>query len=100
MGDALVLNPSRFVVRNGRIHVLSSRRLAPIHFAGGHNCGGCFDSGEFIAPDVVATLPFELVPPILFTEREDCYHLMLDLFRNGWMASWVDETVTIPRITR
>lgn len=25
---------------------------------------------------------------------------VLDLFRNGWMASYTDETVTIPRITR
>ncbi len=100
MGDALVLNPSRFVVRDGRIHVLSTQRLAPIHFAGGHNCVHHVDTERYLAPDVVATLPFELVPPILFTEREGCYHLMLDLFRNGWMASYLDETVTIPRIQR
>jgi hypothetical protein len=39
-----------------------------------------------------------LVPPILFAEDGDCYHLKFDFFRNTWTVGHEQSTVSVPMI--
>jgi hypothetical protein len=67
-------------------------RLPPLNFAA---CwANCFSSITIIVDGEVQT-PELLIPPILFHEFEDGWHLVLDLFRNDWMVA-VDEDKVVP----
>jgi hypothetical protein len=104
MGMTVFLNEAQFLIQGDKIHVLSRQRLAPMHFAG---CSfadrhHCWESGpdpvDFIGVEAEALAPDLLVPPILFTEVDGCYHLMFDLFRNDWMARCAHWPVYAPKI--
>ncbi|MEV1005927.1 hypothetical protein [Streptomyces sp. NPDC049881] len=96
LGQDVVLDPEKFVVRGNQIHVLGAEPLAPVNFAACWNSSGL--PGNYI--DVAATVGAAhfLVPPIVFTETDDCYHLQFDFFRNTWMVKHEQSPVPVPRI--
>jgi hypothetical protein len=103
MCSRVFLNEAQFVIEGDKIHVLSHQRLAPMHFAGcnfagQHHCWHANSIEDFIGVEAEALAPQPLVPPILFTEVDGCYHLMFDLFRNDWMAHYTDQPVYVPHI--
>ncbi|MBN6052232.1 2OG-Fe(II) oxygenase, partial [Nonomuraea sp. RK-328] len=97
LGEDVVLDPEKFMIRGNQIHVLGKESLTPVNFAACWNAGG--DPGNYI--DVAATVGAEhfLVPPILFSETDDCYHLRFDFFRNTWMVKHRRATVPVPKIS-
>ncbi|HET9383247.1 MAG TPA: hypothetical protein VFP69_20785 [Streptomyces sp.] len=96
LGQDVVLDPEKFVVRGDRIHVLGKESLTPVNFAACWNSGG-YPSNYIDVLATVGTAHF-LVPPILFSETDDCYHLRFDFFRNTWMVRHERSTVPVPRI--
>ncbi|MFD0539806.1 hypothetical protein ACFQY7_44625 [Actinomadura luteofluorescens] len=56
------------------------------------------DAEDFITPAAKVGVAHFLVPPILFAETADTYHLKFDFFRNTWMAKHEQSTVTVPMI--
>lgn len=94
LGTELFLDPARFVVVADKIHVLSSKRLGPVHFAG----ASFFHDEDFVGVDVTLEALQPLVPPIGFREEGDTLHLSCDLFRNSWMVSHRSEAVPVPRV--
>lgn len=94
LGQELFLDPARFVVEDGRIHVLSRERLGPVHFAG----AVFFQPEDFVGVDGTIDALQPLVPPIAFCEEGELLHLSCDLFRNAWMVSHRSEVVPVPRI--
>ncbi|MFJ9848135.1 hypothetical protein [Streptomyces sp. NPDC101150] len=97
LGEDVVLDPAKFVIRGNQIHVLGKESLTPVNFAACWNSGGV--PGNYI--DVAATVGAAhfLVPPIVFSETEDGYHLQFDFFRNTWMVRHKQATVPVPRIS-
>ncbi|MEU8117937.1 hypothetical protein AB0C21_04430 [Spirillospora sp. NPDC049024] len=98
LGEDVHLDPDMFVVEGDRIHVLGKEALAPVNFA---SCQGGprFPGAEtFIASVAEVDVAHFLVPPILFAESADCYHLKFDFFRNTWMAKHEQATVSVPMI--
>ncbi|MDR8412307.1 hypothetical protein MTP10_26670 [Nonomuraea sp. 3-1Str] len=97
LGEDVVLDPEKFVIRGNQIHVLGKESLTPVNFAACWNAGGV--PGNYI--DVAATVGAEhfLVPPILFSETGDCHHLRFDFFRNTWMVQHQRATVPVPKIS-
>ncbi|MFD0857062.1 hypothetical protein ACFQ07_32940, partial [Actinomadura adrarensis] len=94
LGQDVVLDPDRFLVRGNQIHVLGTQPLAPINFA------ACQSSEPDYVLDVALTVDAAhfLVPPILFEETDTCYHLRFDFFRNTWMVKHRQTTVPIPMV--
>ena len=92
----MVLDPEKFVVRGNQIHVLGKEPLAPVNFAACWNSGGRDENYVDVAATVGAA--HFLVPPIVFTETEDCFHLRFDFYRNTWMVQHQQVTVPVPRI--
>ncbi|MFI9051576.1 hypothetical protein [Streptomyces sp. NPDC053427] len=97
LGEDAVLDPEKFVIRGNQIHVLGKESLTPVNFAACWNAGGV--PGNYI--DVAATVGAAhfLVPPIVFSETDDCYHLQFDFFRNTWMVQHQQATVPVPKIS-
>ncbi len=96
LGQDVVLDPEKFVIEGNRIHVLGKESLAPVNFAACWNAGGSPENYLDVAASVgVLHL---LVPPILFAETPDCYHLQFDFFRNSWMVKHRQATVPVPMI--
>jgi hypothetical protein len=97
LGEDVVLDPDKFVIQGNLIHILGGQSLTPVNFAA---CQGpTFRASDFI--DVAATVGVTdfLVPPIIFTESDDCYHLRFDFFRNTWMVRGSEQSaVTVPMI--
>ena len=81
MGEALFLDPERFVVTDTQIHVLSDKRLTPVNFA------NFWSPEDNLVADGVLDAPRLLVPPILYTVQDGCLHLMLDFFQNDWFIA-------------
>lgn len=101
MGEEVTLDPSRFVIRDGRITVLSEAVIAPLNFASmGYDDCWYEPPGPdtFIGVDLTLRPLRLLLPPILFTESGGCIHLMLDFFRNTWMVRQSAEDVPVPRV--
>jgi hypothetical protein len=96
LGEEVFLDRSRFVRRPGAIHVLSDRAIAPVNFAACWNDGPMAHNYIDVEAKLSTLLP--LVPPILFTEIDGCYHLRFDFFRNSWMVSDRKCVVPVPRI--
>lgn len=96
LGQDVLLDPDKFVIEGGRIHVLGKQALAPVNFAACWNSGGSPENYLDVAASVgVLHL---LVPPILFAETAGCYHLRFDFFRNSWMVKHHQATVPVPMI--
>ncbi|MFC5187161.1 hypothetical protein [Actinomadura harenae] len=96
LGEEVVFAPDRFVVEGNLIHVLSEKAMTPVNFA---SCDGpAFDAEDFVSTaTAVGTLDL-LVPPILFTETADHFHLRFDFFRNSWTVEHEQSTVDVPMI--
>jgi hypothetical protein len=78
--------------QNNNSAPLPRPRLPPLNFAA---CwADCLPSITIIVDGEVQT-PELLIPPIMFHEFEDGWHLVLDLFRNDWMVI-VDEDKVVP----
>lgn len=92
LGKELVLNESSLQIVDDKILILSDKGLGRINFAA---CWNTETVGDFITVDKEIPAPRLLLPPILFHEFEDGFHLILDVFRNDWMVE-VDEENTIP----
>ena len=97
MGEDVVLDPDRFVIRGNQIHVLGGRSLTPVNFAACWNNESRPDNYLEVAA-TVGVADF-LVPPILFTETDTVYHLRFDFFRNTWTVEHRQADVPIPMIT-
>jgi hypothetical protein len=98
LGQDVALDPEKFVIEGNRIHVLGKESLAPVNFAACWNAGGSPENYIDVAAQVgVLHL---LVPPILFAETPDCYHLQFDFFRNSWMVKHRQAVVPVPMIRR
>jgi hypothetical protein len=80
MGQERFIDLGRFVVDGDKLHILSSERLAPVHFAGGFNS---YDQSSFTSVAATVDAPELLVPPIIWREHGELLHLRFDLFRNG-----------------
>ena len=96
VGEDVELDPERFVIEGGKIHVLAGKALAPLNFAACWNVGGMPE--YYLDVDLNVGVLHLLVPPILFDEVGDTWHLCLDFFRNGWLVDARRETVPIPMI--
>lgn len=96
MGEEIYLDPERIRVEGDKIYVQSSQSLTPINFAACWNAGGSPPS--YVGVETTVETLQLLVPPILFTVTNDCYHLMFDFFRNSWMVKQSQERVPVPRI--
>jgi hypothetical protein len=96
MGQQIFLDHDKFVVENGKIHILSEQALAPLNFAACWNDGS--SPANYLDVEVTIEAPYLLLPPILFVELEHARHLMLDLFRNSWMVSQRPRTVPVPKL--
>jgi hypothetical protein len=96
MGQEIFLDRDKFVIENGKIHILSEQALAPLNFAACWNDGS--SPANYLDVEVIVEAPYLLLPPILFVETEHARHLMLDLFRNSWMVSQSPRSVPVPRI--
>jgi hypothetical protein len=96
MGQEIFLDRDKFVIENGKIHILSERALAPVNFAACWNDGS--SPANYVGVEVTIEAPYLLLPPILFVETEHARHLMLDLFRNSWMVSQSPRAVPVPKI--
>ncbi|MDW6059116.1 hypothetical protein SAZ11_15125 [Streptomyces sp. FXJ1.4098] len=96
LGEDVLLDPDKFVIRGNSIHVLGKESLTPVNFAACWNAGGL--PGNYI--DIAATVDTAhfLVPPIFFTESDDCYHLRFDFFRNSWMVKHQQVTIPVPMV--
>jgi hypothetical protein len=96
LGQDLFVDLEKFVVDGDKIHVLSSERLAPVNFA------ACWNDetspSNYIDVETVVQTHHLLVPPILFTETEETFHLRLDFFRNSWMVDHRIERVPVPKV--
>ena len=96
MGEELRLFPSRFIVDENRIHVVSDKAMKPVHFAACQN--SMVDSGVLIGvSETVANLQ-PLVPPILFDESQECVRLLFDFFQNSWGVGLESKQVPIPAL--
>jgi hypothetical protein len=96
MGQEIFLDRDKFVIENGKIHILSEQALAPVNFAACWNDGS--SPANYLDVEVTIEAPYLLLPPILFVETEHARHLMLDLFRNSWMVSQRPRAVPVPKI--
>jgi hypothetical protein len=96
MGQEIFLDPDKFVIENGKIHVLADQALAPVNFAACWNDGS--QPSNYLEVEVSVEAPHLLVPPILFVETEHGHHLMLDMFRNSWMVSYEPRAVPVPKL--
>ncbi|MEV5573611.1 hypothetical protein AB0L06_26520 [Spirillospora sp. NPDC052269] len=97
LGEEVVLDPGRFVVEGNLIHVLSERAMTPVNFA---SCDGPgFTAIGFVTTETVVGALDLLVPPILFTEAADHFHLRFDFFRNSWTVEHEQSAVDIPAIS-
>lgn len=96
LGEDVVLDPEKFLVRGNQIHVTGDKELAPLNFAACWNWGGSEENYLDTAATVEAA--HFLVPPILFTETDGCYHLQFDFFRNSWMVRHEQTTVPVPMV--
>jgi hypothetical protein len=98
LGEDVLLDPDRFVVEGNRIHVLGKKSLTPVNFASCQGGPPVSPARAFITPAATVEVAHFLVPPILFAESADCYHLKFDFFRNSWMVDHERSTVSIPMI--
>ncbi|SEH03973.1 hypothetical protein SAMN05444920_15018 [Nonomuraea solani] len=97
LGEDVALDPDRFVIQDGLIHVLGKDALTPVNFAACWNDESIPEDYVTVAAKVgVAQF---LVPPIIYTESDGCYHLSFDFFRNSWMVDHRQATIPVPRIT-
>lgn len=96
MGQEIFLDPDKFVIEGGKIHILSEQALAPLNFAACWNDGT--SPANYLDVEVTIDAPYLLLPPILFVETPHARHLMLDLFRNSWMVSQRPRAVPVPRL--
>lgn len=96
MGQQIFLDRDKFVIEDGKIHILSEQALAPLNFAACWNDGS--SPANYLDVEVNIEAPYLLLPPILFVETPHARHLMLDLFRNSWMVSQRPRTVPVPRL--
>ncbi|MFT3696239.1 MAG: hypothetical protein QM831_24075 [Kofleriaceae bacterium] len=94
MGETVALDPAAFVISPGRIDVKT--RITPVNFAACWNSGGTPDN--YVGVDSMIEIVEMTVPPILFVESDDGYHLMFDFFRNGWMVEHQQAKMPIPAI--
>jgi hypothetical protein len=98
LGEDVVLDPDRFVVRGNLIHVLGEKSLEPVNFAACQGPG--FDPEAFIDVEATVDVADFLVPPIVFAESATVYHLRFDFFRNTWMVDHQQAEVGVPAIRR
>ncbi|WP_171166988.1 hypothetical protein [Streptomyces sp. I05A-00742] len=96
LGEDVLLDPEKFVIRGNAIHVLGKKSLEPVNFAACWNAGGLPELYVETAATVDAA--HFLVPPILFTETDGCYRLQFDFFRNSWMVKHQQESVQVPMV--
>jgi hypothetical protein len=96
MGSEIFLDESKFVIDGDKIHVVGDRAIAPVNFAACWNYGG--SPPDWIGVDVKVGVVHALVPPILFHQREGCWHLSFDFFRNAWMVREQQAIIPIPKI--
>ncbi|MCP2340595.1 2OG-Fe(II) oxygenase [Actinomadura rupiterrae] len=96
LGEEVVLDPDRFVVEGNLVHVLGKDALTPVNFAA---CQGPdIDPKIFVGTERTVGAVDVLVPPILFTETADLFHLRFDFFRNSWTVGHAQSEVQIPMI--
>ncbi|MFG1997860.1 hypothetical protein ACGFNU_01780 [Spirillospora sp. NPDC048911] len=98
LGEDVVLDPDMFVVEGDRIHVLGKESLTPVNFAACQGGPPLPSAESLITTATTVDVAHFLVPPILFAETADCYHLKFDFFRNTWMVKHERSTVPVPKI--
>jgi hypothetical protein len=96
LGQDVVIDPAKFAVQGNQIHVLGKEPLAPVNFAACWNAGGTPEN--YIDEAATVDAAHFLVPPIVFSETDDCYHLQFDFFRNTWMVKHRQLSVPVPKI--
>ncbi|GAA4636684.1 hypothetical protein GCM10023196_087410 [Actinoallomurus vinaceus] len=98
LGEDVLLDPDMFVVEGNRIHVLGKESLTPVNFASCQGGPPVPPAEDFVTTAATVDVAHFLVPPILFAESADCYHLTFDFFRNSWMVNHEQSTVSVPMI--
>lgn len=104
MSLSVLLDEDQIIIDGDKIYITSDKSLAPIHFAGcswadRNPCWQIRDPADYVSSKTTFDVPHLLVPPILFQETADCYHLMFDFFRNSWMVHCKEEKIHIPEIS-
>ncbi|HEU5026976.1 MAG TPA: hypothetical protein VFV01_18810 [Spirillospora sp.] len=98
LGEDVLLDPDLFVVEGDRIHVLGKEALTPVAFASCFGGPPMPSADTYVATAATLEAVHVLVPPILFAEDGDCYHLKFDFFRNTWTVGHEQSTVSVPMI--
>ncbi|KAL4864441.1 hypothetical protein BDV12DRAFT_11833 [Aspergillus spectabilis] len=102
LGQGLYMNEKNIVVKGDKVYFLRSPDtppLPPLNFAA---CWADLSPANMIISEQQQGIsaPDLLLPPVLFHEYEQGYHLVVDLFRNDWMVK-VDDTrkIAVPVIS-
>ncbi|WP_327090225.1 hypothetical protein OIE66_06275 [Nonomuraea sp. NBC_01738] len=97
LGEDVALDPDRFVIEGGLIHVLGAKAVTPVNFAACWNDESVPD--DYVVVGARVGVERLLVPPIIYNESAGCRHLRFDFFRNSWMVDRRRATIPVPRIT-
>lgn len=95
LGQELATNESGIVVWSDKIFFLvesNGKPLPPINFAA---CWNGMSPEQFIDIDGEINAPRLLIPPLVWHQFDEGYHIVLDFFHNDWMVR-VDDEETIP----
>ncbi|KAL4885765.1 hypothetical protein BJY04DRAFT_179172 [Aspergillus karnatakaensis] len=94
------MNKNHIVVKDDKVYFLRSGDipgLVPLNFAA---CWAELLPENMITTDREITAPELLLPPVLFHEYREGWHLVVDLFKNDWMVN-ADKgrTIKVPVIS-
>jgi hypothetical protein len=100
LGQELYMNEKHIMVKGDKVYFLrgsDTPPLPPLNFAA---CWADLSPANMIITEQGISAPELLLPPVLFHEYEQGYHLVVDLFRNDWMMK-VDDAreIAVPVIS-
>lgn len=94
LGEKVYIEPDNFTVLGDKVFVISSSggTHAPINFAA---CQTSHYVDDFLVIKGTAQAPKLAIPPVVFHEYPEGYHLVMDFFRNDWMVD-LRESIHVP----
>lgn len=98
LGQEILLDPDKIIVGSDKIFFVSDQQFEPVNFAACWQCR--MEPPDYIDVDLNFDGLHLQLPPILYRVVGNCYHLMLDFFRNSWMVQKEEQSIPIPKITK
>lgn len=98
MGKEVWLDERQYVVHGNQIFIGSQTPMEPVNFAA--STSWTHAPEDYVNTRITIDAPHLLIPPILFTRRDDgLWHLMCDFFKNGWMVTHKSHRAEVPQFT-